>query len=53
LSHEREGDWLAQADLMLSATSWDTTQARMAALIDELLGIETRTGLPAILVAAE
>jgi UDP-galactopyranose mutase len=44
LSHEREGDWLAQADLMLSATSWDTTQARMAALIDELLGIETRTG---------
>jgi UDP-galactopyranose mutase len=53
LSHEREGDWLAQADLMLSATSWDTTQARMAALIDELLGIETHTGLPAILVAAE
>jgi UDP-galactopyranose mutase len=53
LSHQREGSWLAEADLMLSATSWDTTQARMAGLIDELLGTRVRSGLPAILVAAE
>ena len=53
LSHDHEDGWLAEADLMLSATSWDTTQARMAAMIDELLGIEAHTGLPAILVAAE
>ena len=32
------GDWLAEADLLLSATSWDTTQARMAGLIAEVLG---------------
>jgi UDP-galactopyranose mutase len=30
LRHPESG-WLAQADLMLSATSWDTTQARMGA----------------------
>jgi hypothetical protein len=36
---------------MLSATSWDTTQARMAGLIEELLG--TRVADSAILVAAE
>ena len=32
------GDWLAEADLLLSATSWDVTQARMSGLIGELLG---------------
>ena len=37
---------------MLSAASWDTTQARMAGLIADVLG--TRTGAnPALLVAAE
>jgi glycosyltransferase involved in cell wall biosynthesis len=51
LSGQRGGDWLAEADLMLSATSWDTTQARMAGLIEELLG--TRVADLAILVAAE
>ena len=33
LSRNPESGWLAEADLMLSATSWDTTQARMAGLI--------------------
>jgi glycosyltransferase involved in cell wall biosynthesis len=51
LSNNRESDWLAEADLLLSATSWHTTQARMAGLIDDLLG--TRTNSSAILVAAE
>jgi len=35
----------------LSATSWDTTQARMAGLVHDLLGTRTRSS--AILVAAE
>ena len=52
LAHDREGGWLAEADLMLSATSWDTTQARMAGLIRELLGEEPATN-SAVLVAAE
>ncbi len=51
LSHDREGGWLAEADLILSATSWDTTQARMSGLIAELLG--TRINSATILVAAE
>ena len=51
LSHDREGGWLAEADLILSATSWDTTQARMSGLISELLG--TRINSASILVAAE
>ena len=51
LAHAPESGWLAEADLMLSATSWDITQARMAGLIGELLG--TRTTSAAILVAAE
>jgi hypothetical protein len=52
LSRAPQGGWLAEADLMLSATSWDTTQARMAGLIDELLGTRATSGA-AILVAAE
>lgn len=51
LSHSPESGWLAEADLMLSATSWDTTQARMAGLVHDLLGL--RTAGTAILVAAE
>ena len=46
------GDWLAEADLMLSATSWETTQARMAGLVAELLG-ERSGGTQPLLVAAE
>ena len=52
LSRNPEGGWLAEADLMLSATSWDTTQARMAGLVGELLG-EEATSDSSILVAAE
>ncbi len=52
LARNPESGWLAEADLMLSATSWDTTQARMAGLVHDLLG--TRVGTSAaILVAAE
>ena len=52
LSKDRGGEWLAEADLLLSSMSWSTTQARMAGLIGEVLG--ERTGdSPAMLVAAE
>ena len=53
LSHNPESGWLAEADLMLSATSWDTTQARMAGLIADILGVRTGATSPALLVAAE
>jgi glycosyltransferase involved in cell wall biosynthesis len=53
LSRHPEGGWLAEADLMLSAVSWDTTQARMAGLIAELLGTRVASAAPALLVAAE
>ena len=47
------GQWLAEADLLLSATSWRTTQARMAGLLAEVLGVRTGQRTPAMLVAAE
>ncbi len=53
LSRDRESGWLAEADLMLSATSWDTTQARMAGLVAEVLGERKGARTPALLVAAE
>jgi UDP-galactopyranose mutase len=53
LSHNPESGWLAEADLMLSAVSWDTTQARMAGLIADLLGTREVTAHSALLVAAE
>jgi glycosyltransferase involved in cell wall biosynthesis len=53
LSHNPESGWLAEADLMLSASSWDTTQARMAGLVHDLLGTRTGSTSPALLVAAE
>ena len=53
LSRDPEGDWLAEADVMLSATSWDITQARMAGLIGEVLGTRVSSEAPAMLVAAE
>src|SRR3954454_14121561 len=53
LSRNPESGWLAEADLVLSARSWDTTQARMAGLIHDLLGIRTGSTSPALLVAAE
>jgi len=53
LSRNPESGWLAEADLMLSATSWDTTQARMAGLIAEVLGEPVASQSSALLVAAE
>ncbi|MEP6983133.1 MAG: glycosyltransferase [Sphingomicrobium sp.] len=53
LSRNPESGWLAEADLMLSAASWNTTQARMAGLVGELLGTRTGANSPALLVAAE
>jgi len=53
LKLQRHGDWLAEADLLLSATSWSTTQARMSALIAELLGERAASDASALLVAAE
>jgi UDP-galactopyranose mutase len=53
LAHDPESGWLAEADLMLSASSWDTTQARMAGLVTDLLGTRAVAGNPALLVAAE
>lgn len=53
LARDRDGDWLAEADLMLSSTSWDTTQARMSGLIAEVLGTRAVSRAPAMLVAAE
>jgi glycosyltransferase involved in cell wall biosynthesis len=52
LASDSSGEWLAEADLLLSATSWQTTQARMAGLITEVLG-ERSDAQPALLVAAE
>jgi UDP-galactopyranose mutase len=52
LSKNPESGWLGEADLMLSATSWDTTQGRMSGLIAEVLGVRTGAN-PALLVAAE
>jgi UDP-galactopyranose mutase len=53
LARNPESGWLAEADLMLSASSWNTTQARMAGLVAEVLGERTDTMTPALLVAAE
>ena len=53
LSRDPESGWLAEADLMLSAASWDTAQARMAGLIADLLGVRADGNSPALLVAAE
>jgi len=38
---------------MLSASSWDTTQARMAGLISDVMGTRTGATSAALLVAAE
>jgi UDP-galactopyranose mutase len=53
LTRHPESGWLAEADLKLSASSWDITQARMAGLISDILGTRTGTNSPALLVAAE
>ena len=52
LSRNPESGWLAEADLMQSASSWDTAQARMSGLIAEVLGIRGGAN-QALLVAAE
>ena len=53
LAHDPESGWLAEADLMLSASSWNTTQARMAGLIADVMGTRINAASPALLVAAE
>jgi UDP-galactopyranose mutase len=53
LSRKPGDGWLAEADLTLSATSWDTTQGRMAGLVADLLGTRSAIASPALLVAAE
>jgi hypothetical protein len=53
LSRNPESGWLAEADLMLSASSWDTTQARMSGLIADVLGTRSSSTSSALLVAAE
>jgi UDP-galactopyranose mutase len=52
LSKDRGGEWLGEADLLMSSMSWSTTQARMSGLIAEVLGVSTGSS-PAMLVAAE
>jgi len=52
LARDGRGQWLAEADLLLSSSSWQTTQARMAGLIAKVLGTRTRQTLPARLEAA-
>jgi glycosyltransferase involved in cell wall biosynthesis len=53
LARDPESGWLAEADLILASSSWDTTQARMAGLIANLLGTGKATAASAFLVAAE
>jgi UDP-galactopyranose mutase len=53
LARDPESGWLAEADLMLSSSSWDTTQARMAGLVADLLGARAVAATPGQLVAAE
>ncbi|HUE78701.1 MAG TPA: glycosyltransferase [Sphingomicrobium sp.] len=53
LARDRGGNWLAEADLLLSSTSWQTVHARMAGLISEVLGTRTQATMPAMLVAAQ
>jgi glycosyltransferase involved in cell wall biosynthesis len=53
LGKDRRGSWLAEADLLLSATSWRTTQARMAGLIAKVLETRVEKRTPPMLVAAE
>ena len=50
---KNRGSWLGDADLLLASTSWETTQARMAGLIREVLGEDVETSRSALLVAAE
>lgn len=53
LAREPHGQWLGEADLLLSATSWQTTQARMAGLIFAVRAARANEGAPAMLMAAE
>ncbi len=53
LARNPGGGWLAEADLLLSSTSWHTVHARMAGLLSQLLGARSQAMAPAMLVAAE
>ena len=52
LAKDRGGEWIGEADLLMSTMSWTTTQARMSGLINEVLGLRTGNA-PAMMVAAE
>jgi UDP-galactopyranose mutase len=52
LSRDPTGDWLAEADAMLSAASWETVQSRMAGLIAETLVEDLATPEPRLLEGA-
>ena len=52
LARNPEGGWLAEADLMLSSSSWEVTFARMSGLVTALLA-ENAPASEALLVAAE
>jgi UDP-galactopyranose mutase len=50
---DRSPDWLQEVDLMLASMSWDLTQARMAALVEQCMGDEAlAVGAPLLAVAA-
>ncbi len=53
LSRDPTGDWLVEADAMLSAASWETVQSRMAGLIDQVRSPATPARSAALLEAAE
>ncbi len=53
LSRDPDGDWLAEADAMLSAASWDIVQSRMAGLMAESLRLRSEAADAALLIAAE
>jgi acyl carrier protein phosphodiesterase len=46
------GPWLARVDARLAAQSWDRSWARMAALLDDVLGARARRRGAARRVAA-
>ena len=51
-SRDPTGEWLVEADVMLSAASWETVQSRMAGLIAEVLDDNADTAMPSLLAAA-
>ena len=44
---QSDGEWLSEVDLALADMSWDTTQARMAALIEQITDPAPKVARPA------